>query len=440
MQVFLKALGCRLNEAELERWSRQFQDRGHRISDKLEDADVVVLNTCAVTEEAVRKSRRLIRRAQRANPLAKLVVSGCYVSLTGDIASLPDGVDLLVTNRDKDRLVELSQEKLQLQAMPHLATEPGTAGLYTRTRHRAFVKVQDGCRYRCTFCVVTVARGPERSRQVGEIIAEINRLVESGIQEVVLTGVHVGGYGSDSGVTLHQLIAAILADTDLPRLRLASVEPWDLPQDFFSLFADPRLMPHMHLPLQSGSDIVLRRMARRCKTADFEKLAEHARSEVPGFGITTDIIVGFPGETERDWQQTVALVEKLRFSHVHIFPYSPRAGTKAAHLPDQLSTAVKKRRVRELHVVSARIKRELLAAAVGRRCSVLFEDGQAIEERAGLRYFGYTPNYMRVVADVTKSLSNQIVEVRIKGIEAGGDVLAAELISRQARIIGNKYA
>ena len=232
-----------------------------------------MINTCAVTGEAVRKSRKLLRRAQRDNPRARLVVSGCAASLDGE--DLGDaGIDLLVNNVDKDRLVEIASAELALPLMPATAADPAADALFARGRQRAFVKIQDGCRYQCTFCITTRARGEERSRPATEICDEINQLTESGIQEVVLAGVHAGGYGSDIGDSLSGLLARVLTDTDIPRIRLGSVEPWDLPDGFWQLFQNPRLMPHLHLPLQSGADSVLRRMARRCKSGEFARLVE----------------------------------------------------------------------------------------------------------------------------------------------------------------------
>ncbi len=246
MQINLRTLGCRLNEAELERWAQDFQAQGHSITLDPETADLVVINTCAVTQEAVRKSRQIIRRARRINPLAKLVISGCYASLGKNQNLEIPGIDLLVPNHRKEQLPELVAQKFDMQTMPISATQADTALLFQRGLHRAFIKIQDGCRYRCSYCVVTLARGEERSRSIVDIVHEINTLAMQGIKEAVLTGVHVGGYGSDFSSSLSELIRAILADTDLPRLRLASVEPWDLPEDFFELFHNLRLMPHIH--------------------------------------------------------------------------------------------------------------------------------------------------------------------------------------------------
>jgi threonylcarbamoyladenosine tRNA methylthiotransferase MtaB len=217
MQVHLKTLGCRLNEAELETWARKFRLQGHAVTGQPDEADLVVVNSCAVTEEAVRKSRKLIRRVQRSNPQAKLVVSGCYASLNpAEIKSIP-GVDLLIENRDKDRLPEIVAEKLDTLSMPDTATEPGENLLFARGRQRAFIKVQDGCRYKCTFCIVTEARGEERSRPPQEIIDEINALHQQGVQEAVITGVHLGGYGSDCNSNLGTLIERLLNETLIPR-------------------------------------------------------------------------------------------------------------------------------------------------------------------------------------------------------------------------------
>ena len=232
MQVHLKTLGCRLNEAELEAWSRGFRARGHQITPMLSEADLVVINTCAVTGEAVRKSRKLMRRAGRDNPRAKLVVSGCFASLNPGETAQALGVDLVVENADKDRLVEIAERTLDLEAMPELATLPGEYGLPLTSRQRAFIKVQDGCRYQCTFCVVTQARGKERSVDPNEIVEIINAFYDQGVQEVVLTGVHIGGYGNDLDSNLSKLIGRVLSETDIPRLRLGAVEPWDLPESF----------------------------------------------------------------------------------------------------------------------------------------------------------------------------------------------------------------
>ncbi|MGB3916943.1 MAG: tRNA (N(6)-L-threonylcarbamoyladenosine(37)-C(2))-methylthiotransferase MtaB [Thiothrix litoralis] len=418
MKVHLKALGCRLNEAELEQWSQQFRAGGHDIVPDAPDADVLVLNTCAVTNEASGKSRRLMHRLYRENPAAKLVVSGCYASLQAAEVAQTLGVDLVVPNTEKDQLPQTVMQHFALPVMPAIATEPGEAPLFIRGRHRAFIKIQDGCRYRCTFCIVTVARGDERSRTEADIIAEINTLHQQGIQEIVLAGVHVGGYGSDTQTSLYALVQAILRETDIPRIRFASVEPWDLPDDFFALFSNPRLMPHMHLPLQSGADSVLRRMARRCKTTEFAALVAEARRSVPGFNVTTDIIVGFPGETDEEWEQTLAYVESVGFGHLHIFSYSIRAGTKAARLPDQVTDALKKARSQALHGLGERLKHVWLQQQLGQTVPVLWEYGRGSDDGQRI-YTGYTPNYCKVRVSVADNvlLENTIRQTLLTGVD-----------------------
>ena len=423
MRVNLQALGCRLNEAELQTWARQFQQQGHRITTDRDAADLVVVNTCAVTLEAVRKSRKLLRRTQRANPRAKLVVSGCFASLEGDALAREQGIDLLVPNQDKDRLVEIAERELDLSSMPLTAMEPDTNPLFARGRQRAFVKVQDGCRYRCTFCIVTLARGDERSRPVAEVVEEVSRLTADGVKEIVLTGVHLGGYGSDNGSDLPALIRAVLSDTEVPRVRMGSLEPWDLPEGFWRLFEDRRLMPHLHLPLQSGSDSVLRRMARRCNTGDFAHLTTEARQQVPDFNLTTDIIAGFPGETDAEWQETLSFVESLGLGHVHVFPYSPRQGTKAAALPEQIANEIKKDRGRQMHDLGRRMKHRTLAGFVGRHLPVLVEGRYGSSPEGD--WFGYTPNYLpvRIRADPAEDPINRILDVRLEGMHQDGESL-----------------
>ncbi|MFC1684447.1 tRNA (N(6)-L-threonylcarbamoyladenosine(37)-C(2))-methylthiotransferase MtaB [Pseudomonadota bacterium] len=430
MRVLLKTLGCRLNEAELETWSRDFQARGHQLTSTLTDADLVVVNTCAVTGEAVRKSRKLLRRAQRDNPKAKLVVSGCYATLDPTESSETLGVDLVVDNQNKDQLVEIVSQKLNLHAMPELATEPGESLLLAQGRQRAFIKVQDGCRYRCSFCVVTLARGEERSRPIADVVEEINRLHQEGIQEVVLTGVHIGGYGSDLGINLYQLIHSILEQTGIPRLRLGSIEPWDLPGQFWDLFQNPRFMPHLHLPLQSGADSVLKRMSRRCTTQEFSHLMEEARQRVPDINITTDVIVGFPGESDQEWQQSLAFIEQMGFGHLHIFAYSPRPGTKAATLPDQLERSVIKARSQELHELGQRLKRVTLKKYLGREFPVLIEGSPELDNGGNRTWSGYTPNFLRVMiqAPVAEDLENQIHNVQLEALDMGGEHLLACLL------------
>jgi len=436
MQVHLRALGCRLNEAELESWARDFRQRGFGVTNQAGGADVVVVNTCAVTEEAVRKSRKLLRRIHRDNPDAKIVLSGCYPSLNNNCSDDLPGIDLVVGNDRKDQLPEIVVNQLDLRAAPLAATEPGENLLFARGRQRAFIKVQDGCRYRCTYCVVTLARGDERSRPIDQVVGEINRLADEGIKEVVLAGVHLGGYGSDIGSDLRALIAAVLKDTQVPRVRLGSLEPWDIPAGFWPLFDNPRLMPHLHLPIQSGADSVLRRMARRCKSKEFRRLVAEARKHVPDINLTTDIILGFPGETEDEFNETLDLVEEIGFGHVHIFSFSPRSGTKAALLADQVPDAVKRQRSRQLHELAARRSTDAMKPVFGRTLPVLVETVGA--GPTGSIAWGYTPGYQRVAFEAPApedALENTIVEVTITGHHPDGHLSGSKAIPSTERPI-----
>jgi threonylcarbamoyladenosine tRNA methylthiotransferase MtaB len=421
MKIHLKALGCRLNEAELEQWSRSFRSSGHDIVTEPEVADIVVVNTCAVTTDATKKSRKLMNRLHRENPQSKLVVSGCYATLDADKVAERVGVDLVIPNQHKDQLPQRVMDAFAANTMPLIAMEPGESSLFQRGRQRAFIKIQDGCRYRCTFCIVTLARGDERSRSLQNIIDEVNLLAQQGIQEIVLTGVHVGGYGSDIDSSLYLLVKTLLQETDIPRIRFASVEPWDLPEEFFTLFENPRVMPHMHLPLQSGADSVLRRMSRRCKTSEFSQLVAQARCAIPNFNATSDIIVGFPGETDEEWQKTLEYVESIGFGHLHIFSYSPREGTKAARLANPVANDLKKQRSKELHQLAAKMKQQMLADQKGLIVDVLWEQ-EKVNKKGQRLCTGYAPNYLKVetlisdaISETSIGLKNTITAVKISG-------------------------
>ncbi|MEM7589303.1 MAG: tRNA (N(6)-L-threonylcarbamoyladenosine(37)-C(2))-methylthiotransferase MtaB [Myxococcota bacterium] len=416
MRIHLAALGCRLNEAELQGWTRQLHVAGHQVVAHPRDADVCVVNSCAVTAEASRKSRQLVRRLHRLNPRAKLAVSGCDASLQPVQTGQLPGVHWVVPNTQKDQLVARLLQDIESQYTTQenrddLAKPPATT-INTKphaARTRAFVKVQDGCRNRCSFCIVTVARGAERSRRVSDVLQTVRALQQEGVQEVVFTGVHLGGYGSDIQSSLVELLQTVLACTHIPRVRLGSLEPWDLPEDFFALWRNPRLMPHVHLPLQSGCDSVLARMSRRCMTRSYSQLVQQARKHVPHMQVTTDVIVGFPGETEQEWQQTLDFVQQMQFGHIHVFPYSARDGTKAYSMPDKVSYSVKRQRCAQLREFSVQMTERFAVGLHGRIANVLYEqpalksdDLPAASENDSqheneILYVGYTPNYMRVV-------------------------------------------
>jgi threonylcarbamoyladenosine tRNA methylthiotransferase MtaB len=293
----------------------------------------------------------------------------------------------------------------------------GTAG-----HTRAFIKVQDGCNNRCTFCVTTVARGDGQSRHLGDIVAEIQALAAAGYREAVLTGVHLGSYGHDfdNKAGLRDLVQAILAHTDMPRLRLSSLEPWDIAPDFFSLWQDSRLLPHLHMPLQSGCDRTLRRMARRTNQASFRELVTAARTHIPDLNLSTDIITGFPGETEQDFAESLDYVREMAFARLHVFTYSQRPGTAAAKMPDQLPNALKKERTRQMIELGNAMSEAFHAGFVGTEREVLWETAVGADNN-GLRWVGYSDNYIRVTASGSADLFNcvtptQLQEARVDGM------------------------
>lgn len=396
MQVYLDFLGCRLNEAELSTWRRQLHARGHHLIESPHEAHVIALNTCAVTAEAARKSRKQLRQLHRANPQALMVATGCYATLSEESVRDLLGVDLVIPNAMKSLLPNKIEALAKEKSMPELATEPQAQPIQASSRTRAFVKIQDGCRNKCTFCIVTVARGEERSRTPAEIIEEIQHLCELGYQEAVLTGVHIGGYGSDIGVNLRELIEDILEKTDLPRLRIGSLEPWDIPEGFFSLFQNPRLCPHLHLPLQSGSNTVLKRMIRRCRIESYAVLIDEARAAHPHMNITTDLIVGFPGETEHEFQETLETLKRFQFGDMHIFRYSARAGTAASRLPNPVPSATIKDRHQQVQELASKHREAYLQKMYGQQLPVLWERDATPLDNAQIRWHGYTHNYLRI--------------------------------------------
>jgi threonylcarbamoyladenosine tRNA methylthiotransferase MtaB len=432
MRVRLETLGCRLNISEIEGLARGFIAAGHRIVGPGELADVCVLNTCAVTGLAARKSRQLARHLKRTNPSAVIAVTGCYAELEPEqVGAL--GVDMVVGNQGKDQIVESvtqylerDNRNLQVSGSRPSASDFQTYYLYPGARTRAFVKVQDGCDNRCTFCIVTVARGAGRSRPTDDVIAEVGGLVRAGYQEVVLSGVHLGSYGHDLGEErgLYNLVRRLLDESDVPRLRLSSLEPWDLDEDFFSLWDSPRIGRHLHLPLQSGCDATLRRMARHTTTAGFAELVHSARAAIPDLSVTTDIIVGFPGESETEFSQSLAFVEAMAFAKLHIFRYSPREGTAAASMPGHISPQIVSERSQRMHRLGAKLERTFRRRFLGRTMDVLWEADEP--NGVGLVWSGLTDNYLRISAPGDPGLRNVITPVRLVADSPGG--LKGELV------------
>ena len=422
MKVFLNSIGCRLNHSEIETLARQLIAGGHEIVSDAAVADKVVINTCAVTAEAASDARKQTRRIHRKNSTAEILLTGCYATISPQELESIDGVSQVVHNNKKEKLAQLLDPTLP-DDIPLFDQEPIMRDFHAgATSHtRAFIKVQDGCDNKCTFCVTTVARGAGQSRHLGDIIDEIRNLHTAGYHEAVLTGVHMGSYGYDFGnrAGLRDLVESILKHTDIPRLRLSSLEPWDIAPGFFTLWQNPRLLPHLHLPLQSGSDSVLRRMARRTRRDSFRELVADAKQNIPDLNMTSDVIVGFPGETEEEFQETVDLVAEIGFSRLHAFTYSQRPGTAAATMPNQIDGTIKKERIHRI-LAQAKSQGEAFHRQYqDKTVNVLWESAIGADQH-GLRWAGYTDNYIRVQGSGPEELMNRITPTFITGTSSDG--------------------
>jgi threonylcarbamoyladenosine tRNA methylthiotransferase MtaB len=425
MKIYLDSIGCRLNQSEIETIAGQFKAAGHFLVSSPDQADLAVVNTCAVTAAAASDSRGKIRQ---------IAVTGCWSTLEpASAASLP-GVSHVIPNARKDRLVadllQIPEETFDLEPV---AREPVPG---TRLRTRSFIKVQDGCDNRCTFCITTIARGRARSRPLSQILASARAAIADGAEktggakELVLTGVHLGAWGQDLDPPRHlrDLVRAILANTDVPRLRLSSLEPWDLDDAFFSLWEDSRLCRHLHLPLQSGSAATLRRMARKTTPETFLDLVSAARRRIPNVAITTDLIAGFPSETEVEFAETVEFVRQVQFAGGHVFPFSPRPGTAAARMPGQVPERIRKERGRVLRTLLAESACLYRQGFIGQNLPVLWESLSAIDGEFWT-LTGLTDNYLRVEARADRLLWNQITGVRLAAIE--GDRFMGQIIENE---------
>jgi threonylcarbamoyladenosine tRNA methylthiotransferase MtaB len=411
MKVFLDSVGCRLNQSEIESIAKQFRAAGHHIVGNAGEADLVVVNTCAVTAEAASDSRQKIRQAARAGA-GQIVVTGCWATLDASAAAGMERVQWVIPNGQKDQLAaEVTGLPTGWLDKAHLARQI-LPGAHQRTR--AFIKIQDGCDNHCTFCITRLARGASRSRPAGQVIADIQAALQGGAQEIVLTGVQLGSWGRDLGDSerLSGLLGLILNQTGVKRLRLSSLEPWDVDETLLAMWQNPRLCRHLHLPLQSGSGATLRRMGRRTSPDDYARLVEQMRAWMPDIAVTTDIIVGFPGETEIEFNQSLEFVRRMGFAGGHVFTYSARAGTPAACFPDQIPHPVRKERNGRLRAVLAESGRFYRQKFSGKILPVLWE-ARTVETPQGVVLWGLTGNYIRVEALANQAMWNQISQVRL---------------------------
>jgi threonylcarbamoyladenosine tRNA methylthiotransferase MtaB len=418
MKIFVDSVGCRLNQSEIEKFAAQFRTAGHILVDTPAEADIVLINTCTVTVEAASDSRQKIRQASRAGK-AEIAVTGCWSTLEPEPAAALAGVKWVIPNSEKRNLVSaLLQRPVEEMYLEPIARQP-LPGIRRRTR--AFIKTQDGCDNHCTFCITRLARGAGRSQSEEEVLADVRAAQAGGTREVVLTGVHLGSWGQDFDPPrrLKDLVNAILEKTDPQRLRLSSLEPWDLTADFFALWQDKRMCRHLHLPLQSGSGATLRRMARKVTPESFANLIEMARQASPAMAITTDVIVGFPGETEAEFSESLEFVRQMAFAGGHVFCYSPRPGTPAARYPNQVPAKAAKERSAAMRAVLASSAHAFRQRFIGQRMEVLWEGASSFTAQGWLLE-GLTDNYLRVTAWSRENCWNELSQVELKEVQENG--------------------
>ncbi len=422
MKVFLDSIGCRLNQSEIEKLGSQFRQGGHELVDNPQDADLVVINTCTVTTRAASDSRQKIRQAGQ-NTRAEIIVTGCWATMEPESAAAFPGVKQIVLNHNKDEIAQqfLKNVSTEIFEQEPIYREP-LPGIHARTR--AFIKAQDGCNNHCTFCITRLARGQSRSQSIAEVLRDIHSAQAGGAQEVVLSGVQLGSWGQEMEPRLHltDLIQIILAETDIARIRLSSIEPWDLNTKFFRLWEDQRLCRHFHLPLQSGAVVTLKRMARNTTSQAYRSLLQLIRTMIPDVAVNTDIMVGFPGETEQDFSESLAFVEEMQFAGGHVFPFSPRPNTAAARMQEQVPSGLSKERARLMRSVLHKSSFAFMQQFIGKEMQVLWESSNSLAAN-GWQLHGLTDNYIRVSAVSTELRWNQIDRVKItrltdKGVQA----------------------
>lgn len=421
-KVSFHTLGCRLNFSESGSITQGFVDRGFEIVEFGEPADVVFLNTCTVTDGADASCRQLIRKAKNSSPSGKIVVAGCYAQMEADKIKAMEGVDLILGNQEKYKIFDYLHFD-----NPHVAIEKNwdfqpAATTLADSHTRAFLKIQDGCNYVCSFCIIPFARGRSRTITIEDAVQEAKKLINQGFKEIVLTGVNIGEYESTSGQKLASLVEDILNLNELARLRLSSVEPNTINAELLEVLKKSgKYQDHFHIPLQSGSDKILTSMRRKYSRAQYVETLKLVKSYFPHASIGADIIVGYPGETEEDFNETFKLLRDHPVTHFHVFPYSKRKGTTASKLGDQVSSAVKKERVRTLIMLGKAKLNEFAQNKIGSTSQVLFE-----KNNDGI-VNGYTPDFIKVQLKTEAELANQILPVKLESFN--GDFFRGSLIS-----------
>jgi len=423
-KIAFYTLGCKVNQVETEQLKEEFIHRGYEIVDFTDEADVYLINTCTVTHVSDRKSRAIIRRAAR-HPHALVAVTGCMAQVAAKELAGIEGIDLIVNNLDKENIADIIEELDPEQERPVIIEcSPDKARrlkpiLYSRQhkRTRAFVKIQDGCESWCSYCIVPRARGPVRSKLPEHVLQEIEQLLSLGYREIVLTGIHTGFYGKDlDNWDLLRLLNKILTDSKGDyRIRLSSIEPLEVSQELIDLIGDnpTRMCRHFHIPLQSGSNRILKDMNRRYRREYYHDLLQGIAARIPGVALTTDVMVGFPGEDEKDFQDTYDLIDSLPFMDLHVFPYSRRPGTRAASITPQVSPQEKQARSQKLLDLAERKHKDFISGQVGQELTLL------VEKQTGEHdYTGLSDNYIEVSFQSPYDVCGELIRVRVEGINA----------------------
>lgn len=412
-----------MNQAEIEHMAAQFRAAGHTILDSVENADLVIVNSCAVTAEAASDSRQKVRQAYRAG-VPRIIYTGCMATIDPTAGLNLPGVSQVVPNDLKNDIAASVIGGQEIFDLEPLARQP-LPGIHKRTR--AFIKVQDGCDNFCTYCVTRIARGKGKSVEAEEVLKEIHFAEAGGANEIVLTGVNLGSWGRDlvEKKNLTWLIRFLIKESNIKRIRLSSIEPWDLGEDFFALWQEKRMCRHLHLPLQSGSAGVLHRMVRNTTPQKYLDLVNTARKMIPGLAITTDIIVGFPGETEEEFNESLDFVKAIGFSDGHIFKYSARPGTAAARMPGRIHGSTAAERSKRMRLAVEESSRQFTESFVGKELEVLWETSRKSSENSWLLH-GLSDNYLQIQSKSSEDCSNKINSIKITNIN--GNIAEAEIV------------
>lgn len=429
-KVAFYTLGCKVNQYETEALIELFREKGFEIVDFNDVADIYIINTCTVTGRSDSKSKQLIRRANRQNPDAIIGVIGCYPQVAAEEVLAMEGVSFILGTKNKTKILDVverfKREGEKINAIEDIRDvkefeEMKIKGHENKTR--AFIKIQDGCNQFCSYCIIPYARGPVRSRNIKEIVEEVKRVADEGFKEVVLTGIHIASYGKDlESLSLKDVIYEISKIEGVKRIRLSSIEPTALTEDFIKfLSANPKICRHFHVSLQSGCDETLKRMNRKYTTKEYKEIINNLRFHIPGVAISTDIMVGFPGETDEEFKKTYKFVEEIAFSHIHVFKYSPRKGTPAATFKNQINPQVKEVRSRALIELGNSLKREFNSKFIGATMEVLYET--KISEDL---YEGLTDNYIKVVATSKEDVRNRLMDTQM--IDLKDDYLIGKIL------------